>query len=351
MQKNEEAYHNLHEQLMSTRFSTVKSYFNNNWHHIRDEWVEGLKNKCTNFLNSTNNRLESINQKFKAVVSRHSGLLEFHEHLQICLSSMRVERDHRAASIFQKRPVNLSDLNSDEQSYFDLCTPFAFKHIKQQLSLISKIQGKFSADSSPGLFLVDTSKGTLNVSTEHCQCDFYMSMKLPCRHIFALRKEMNHPLYSETLCDRRWKKEYYLNSHRIFKSTTINETYDNQDDLTNFATITIDKKQKSNRNVLSQHEKYRKTFGVVQKIATVASETSRETFQDRLKTLQGLLAAWQQGEEVTIIKTANHDPDEIDADHDTWEDQVADQADATCKPDVQHVSKKYPHIKKQQLSF
>ena len=64
--------------------------------------MEGLKNKCTNFLNSTNNRLESINQKFKAVVSRHSGLLEFHKHLQICLSLMRAERDHRAASIFQE---------------------------------------------------------------------------------------------------------------------------------------------------------------------------------------------------------------------------------------------------------
>jgi zinc finger SWIM domain-containing protein 3 len=134
--KSEEVYKDLYNhQLMSTTLSAVKKYFNENWHSIRDEWVEGSKNKYTNFLNSTNNRLASINQKLKAVVSRHSSLLEFNQQLQCCLSSLKTERDHRATSIFQKRPINWKDFEEHERQYFSKCTPFAFKHIKKQLIL------------------------------------------------------------------------------------------------------------------------------------------------------------------------------------------------------------------------
>lgn len=122
-------------------------------------------------MNSTNNRLESINHKFKAVVSRHSSLLEFHQQLQCCLSSLRVERDHRAASIFQKRSVNLHDLEHSERHFFNQCTPFAFKHIRKQLSLTSKV-GTFSKDKL-GHFTVTTTKGVLHVSPEQCECDFF----------------------------------------------------------------------------------------------------------------------------------------------------------------------------------
>ena len=52
--KSELSYQVLYEQLLSTRLYTVIQYFNDNWHPIRNEWVEGYKNKYTNFLNSTN---------------------------------------------------------------------------------------------------------------------------------------------------------------------------------------------------------------------------------------------------------------------------------------------------------
>lgn len=70
--KDETTYQAHYDQLMKTRFTAVKTYFNENWHLIREQWVEVLKMKYKTLLNSTNNRIESINQKFKAVASRHS---------------------------------------------------------------------------------------------------------------------------------------------------------------------------------------------------------------------------------------------------------------------------------------
>ena len=40
----------------------VVEYFESNWHSICHEWVDGLKNATWNFMNHTNNRVESINQ-------------------------------------------------------------------------------------------------------------------------------------------------------------------------------------------------------------------------------------------------------------------------------------------------
>jgi zinc finger SWIM domain-containing protein 3 len=91
----EEVYQDLYVQLMDTRFSAVKVYFIENWHSIRDEWVEGTKKKFNNFLNSTNNCLQSINQKLKSVITKHLCLLDFHRDLQHCIVSLRQDGQSR----------------------------------------------------------------------------------------------------------------------------------------------------------------------------------------------------------------------------------------------------------------
>ena len=76
---SESQYNDLHTQFRTCAPKEVVSYFDKNWHDIRDEWVLGMKSNCGNFLNFTNNRLESINGKLKQVVNRHSSLEEFIE--------------------------------------------------------------------------------------------------------------------------------------------------------------------------------------------------------------------------------------------------------------------------------
>ena len=56
----------------------VISYFNENY-PIHEQWVLGMKFSSGNFLNNTSNRLESINQKLKSVISCYSSLEEFVE--------------------------------------------------------------------------------------------------------------------------------------------------------------------------------------------------------------------------------------------------------------------------------
>ena len=124
--KNETEYQQHYQELIDTKLKPVIDYFNKNWHAIRAEWVEGVKNNACNFLNRTNNRLEAINQKIKSVVQKYSSLVKFFHDLLKCLDSLALERDHRAITIFQKAPVQLYTSEYIIISCFSLLMLFHF---------------------------------------------------------------------------------------------------------------------------------------------------------------------------------------------------------------------------------
>lgn len=164
-----------------------------------------------------------------------------------------------------------------------------------------------SSATSNSEYNVVTSKGILPVSPK-CHCDFAVSMKLPCRHIFALRKELNLPIYDVNLGNKNWSRKYYLKSQCIFQARAPQiedlSMFDNTD-----ISVTLDESGIKESILLFQHEKYRKACGVAQRLASLASEASKEHFCRCIENLQEILWGWQQGREVTVkdVKSSNHE--------------------------------------------
>eukprot|EP00118_Oscarella_pearsei_P022379 m.257443 g.257443 ORF g.257443 m.257443 type:complete len:148 (+) comp40409_c0_seq24:702-1145(+) len=132
--------------LRSMSPRTVIDYFEKNWHPIRQQWVEGFKNSFSNFMTNTNNRLEAINQKLKAVICRYSAIPKFFADLMTCIKSSMLEREHRALNVtLKKSAVNFTDATLSK--YAEVLTPFAFGHLKKQFDLIEKV--KFSEHRHP----------------------------------------------------------------------------------------------------------------------------------------------------------------------------------------------------------
>ena len=156
------------QELIDTKMKPVIDYFNKNWHAIRAEWVEGLKNNACNFLNRTNNRLEAINKKIKSVVQKYSSLATFFQDLLKCLDFLALERDHRAITIFQKAPVQLYTSESALYHYQLLLTPYAFSFLKEQFDVAKKLDAG-TAESN----VLQSSEGLLVVSALSCQCSFF----------------------------------------------------------------------------------------------------------------------------------------------------------------------------------
>ncbi|KAG1650346.1 hypothetical protein GQR58_028116 [Nymphon striatum] len=193
--KSEDGYQNLYDDFLRSAPRSVLDYYNHNWHDIRDQWVEGLKNNKANFMNSTNNGLESTNQKLKSVISRYSGVTVFFQDLMKCSNSLKNERDHLATNVVLKTPIHRVAISETEQAYEDLLTPFAFKSTTVKT----------------------TSLGNIVVFVDSCECSFFTSMLLPCRHVFGVRRHLNLPLFDESLCALRWTVHYYKSSQRVYQ--------------------------------------------------------------------------------------------------------------------------------------
>ena len=100
---NIEEYNENLKALEESNIQPAYKYFMDCWDVIKEEWVVGLKQSC-HYSNHTNNRLESINQKFKHVIGRFSTLQNFFEDLDVVLCFLRQERDARITSALMKRP-------------------------------------------------------------------------------------------------------------------------------------------------------------------------------------------------------------------------------------------------------
>ena len=139
-----------------------------------------MKYKTGNFLNGTNN---SINQKLKSVITRYSSLEEFIDKFFLILRVLRSERDYKAALVTQKVPVVYHSLTDEASlSYMKYLTPYAYQFVAKQMELKEKVQLQEKGEET---FEAASSEGLTTVTSSSCECTSWMSIKLPCRHIFS----------------------------------------------------------------------------------------------------------------------------------------------------------------------
>lgn len=284
---SENEYQALYDELQDTLPQQVIEYFNSNWQGIRDEWVLHGKAKSGSFLNSTNNRLESINAKLKQVIKRHSSLKDFITSLFIIIQSLRLERDHKAATMIQKVKVCPFEKGSAEAKYSEVLTSYASAFVTKQLNLASKLKNIVACDD--GNYQVQSVKP---VSINHCACLFRQSMLLPCQHIFAVRRKLDQSLYSDSLYDKRWTKSYYCETQRIFINTEVAPS----------STCTVTKKSSYPVCALSEQQKYKNASVLALELASIASKTSGVHYERRCDVIKRLTNYWKCGEEVSVVK-------------------------------------------------
>ena len=148
-----------------------------------------------------------------------------------------------------------------ETLYLQLLTSYASAYVTKQLSLVRTHKVRDIADNG-GTYSVQTSGGVVTVSLIDCDCLFRKSILLPCRHIFALRKQLKQPLYDQSLCNSRWTSEYYQKTQRLFLDTSC------------AASANVHEVTSKSTRTLSQHQKYRKAVALTSELASIASEAS-----------------------------------------------------------------------------
>ncbi|XP_065645977.1 uncharacterized protein LOC136076618 [Hydra vulgaris] len=236
-------------------------------------------------MNTTNNRLGNFNGKLKEVIDFNSMLENFLEILYVLLASMRNERDHKTIFKMQKICIDFFEPNSAETGYKNFLTTYAFEQVLKQFSLRSEVHLFCDNENH----IVKSSEGMLIVTSDMCGCTFRKSMGLPCHHIFAVRQLLGLNLFEAKLCLERWTMKYYRQHQRVFN--TFSETKES------CMEICVAPRKKT---ILSQHEKFKLALRTTSILATLVSESTGPSFEQRMELLQELQKGWEHGKVMVL---------------------------------------------------
>ncbi|VDI19045.1 Hypothetical predicted protein [Mytilus galloprovincialis] len=279
---DEDSYSEFYRELKDTNLESVIRYFDKNWHPIRTEWVEGLKDNTTNLMNNTNNRVESTNQKLKRVISKFSNIVAFFDDLMKTVKYLRTERDHRAITIFQKVKVNRFESNSSLSEYLKQVTPFGY--IAKQMEASHKITYDGAITSNTVAVSLPSSDGDLTVTATTCDCGFFKSMTLPCRHILFFRRQ------SQTSAHTAGQKLTIEKSHVVFDESQQPEN--------NIQLTTTPRRRRV--CVLSGQDKYRRVHGTTQQLARLVSDMPMRQFNEHVQKLEQIVDLLKDGKEYNV---------------------------------------------------
>ena len=276
-----EEYKRLYDGLCENCPLTVKDYYNKNWHQIKEEWVKCYRNVNVNLGNTTTNRVESLNAKIKSVCSRFATLHQFFKDFIAMLKVLREENKHKNILDSTCVPTQSRKILPDE--YARCLTTYAFRIVENEAKLAESLQ-------------------TLNdsVTSETCSCATFVSMKLPCRHIFKFRNMHQISLFDEALFAIRWTKAYVRASE--YTSKEIDDTAEEGMPCVGIQQTALAKKSKC----LTQFQKFRQANQVAQKLCHLTSEEGMDVFQKRLAVLDSLCQLWLTGKEATVVEVVEN---------------------------------------------
>ena len=116
-------------------------------------------------------------------------------------------------------------------------------------------------------------------------------MRLPCRHIFAVRQAAGENMYDKSLCDIRWTSDFFKNNQCIFsKSFTVDDE-----------PVTIQVIRKKHK-ILNKAQKFRESSTITAKLAQLASDVGSTEYLRRMEVLKSLVWHWENGNEVSILE-------------------------------------------------
>ncbi|KAG1679016.1 Protein FAR-RED IMPAIRED RESPONSE 1 [Nymphon striatum] len=292
--RNEEDYNKNYETLKSLKTISVLEYYDEKWHPVKEQWVEGFRNDYLNLMTRTNYRLESINQKLKSVITKCSSIHVFWCDLMKCITSLRDERDHRAVKKVEAK-VSFSQFASDsiELRYREHLTPFAFEFVQQHIAASKECVVSCTYDTT---YSVKEPSGSVqeNVNIEVCTCSFLQNNV----------SSVSSYLGMQNAC---W---IFTDTRNSNLSTTV--TKGSSEDSTT-ATTPSDVAQNSlNGPCFSKQEKYQMAFNVLQSVASLVSECGMEKFRSMMEILKMIESYVKEDRDFIIMEVSNSkDDDEI----------------------------------------
>ncbi|ETO76204.1 hypothetical protein F444_08373 [Phytophthora nicotianae P1976] len=166
-------------------------YFDKNWNSCQDRWAMYRRQNLPHFKNHTNNRLESFFGKLKDSADSSMSM-------STCVKAVlaydrRVENEYKYRLSRIGMFVN-SNYDEEMRNVLRFTTHYVAEQIEHQYaSALEKYESYTFTAVSQDDDIVEvwgsTRHYTLRLDDWCCDCEFSISMSLPCRHAIAYRKK------------------------------------------------------------------------------------------------------------------------------------------------------------------
>ena len=182
-----------------------------------------------------------------------------------------------------------------DNSYMSLLTPYSFSFVKDQLEQVGNVQIMQQLDDGKSCLVLSHGQ-SVTCSIDSCPCGFVSSMKLPCRHILAVRTAYSLPVFDESLCAQRWKLQHFFSHHQAYLPADSSGNSADCDDALDISTCIFEPKS----TVLSEQQKYKKAFKVAQNLCQQLSTFGMHDFIEGMQVLQSVASLWNGGKRIHI---------------------------------------------------
>jgi hypothetical protein len=170
---------------------TLWGYFVTNWDSCADMWVMAYRCDLPHFNNHTNNRVESFLGKVKQHVK---SVFSMHNTLEALLAMQhRIEDEYRARV---ETPGTLRDTSySEEMSIvLGMTTRWVASALETQYNVAVAEESirhyTFTDNGATVTVRKDQQEYLVEKASWTCDCEFALTMKLPCRHAMLYKKSI-----------------------------------------------------------------------------------------------------------------------------------------------------------------
>ena len=303
--KDADDYKDTKEEIYFKTNEQFKKYFEANWDKCQEMWVTYKRDHHVHLGNTTNNRLESHNQKLKDLTHRSSTLSEMFQNVLRFANTSASEYSH---AVFKEEFTTcvFADKGLEgAQDVRSVCTQYASDIILSQLKLAHTVDYEISATGDEHFDV--TSRGInvydVNAMENQCSCSFKRTLVMPCRHIFAVRRSLSMSLFEDAMVGKRWLKSYQ--SEGIFdqSSSSIGDS-DDGPLLTKVHVSTLNS-ESNLTGTLARNQKFRKMQSLCQKLAMIASECGMPQYREKYAQVRRLIDLWEN--DIPAIVCASSD--------------------------------------------
>lgn len=129
--------------------------------------------------------------------------------------------------LVKKYVDNIYSKDSLQYLYKNLLTKHGFKKILEEFE--SRNPLTISPTKNEDTFNGFCGENPVIVTSEECVCNFYLTYRLPCRHIFNVRDKLGLNLYQEEICNPEYIYSKDIGRQPVWSN--LNFSYDNLDDV------------------------------------------------------------------------------------------------------------------------